>query len=68
MTDTSFKDERIGKRVRDWRKERRMSQEELAEKLGLSRQRLSLWESEGVPKGAVRMLTLAMQELSRFQP
>ena len=35
----------LGEKIRDLRKENKISQEALAEKLGVSRQSISLWEN-----------------------
>ena len=38
-------DTMLGEKIKKLRKENKMSQEELAEKLGVSRQSISLWET-----------------------
>ena len=42
----------LGSRIRELRKERKMSQRELAEKLNVSQQTIGAWETEGIVPGA----------------
>ena len=42
----------LGSRIRELRKERKMSQRELAEKLNVSQQTIGAWETERIIPGA----------------
>ena len=45
MYDVTRGDTMLGENIRNLRKENKMSQEQLAEKLDVSRQSISLWEN-----------------------
>ncbi len=49
----------LGEKIRNLRKENKISQEELAEKLGVSRQSISLWENEQTQPTLENIMALA---------
>ena len=53
----------LGYRLRELRKENKMSQEQLAEKLGVSRQSVSLWET-----GKTQPTLEIVAELAEIEP
>jgi len=55
----------VGSRLITWRKKLHIKQLELAEMLGVTRQRLSDWEHNGVPAGDKRLVERAMADVER---
>lgn len=49
----------LGSRIRELRKEKKMSQRELAEKLNVSQQTIGAWETERIVPGADTLGTIA---------
>ena len=57
------RDTTLGKQLVEWRASRKLKQIILADYLGITRQRLSAWEHDGVPGPDKRLVRLAMRQL-----
>jgi len=54
----------VGQNIVTWRKAHHVTQSGLAETLGITRNRLWQWETEGVPAGEVALVKLALQAVT----